>query len=119
MRRHRANQIVDTFSKYALVLYGNCQQKLINGDVTNFNNCYNKPNPTFADAGIGNLPAGVEIWIDGTPSQAPMFLHNDTTGVDEVSFSTHFDDDKLCQAVASITGSTCNNGSILITIKQN
>ena len=120
MRRHRANGIVDLASKYALVLYSNCQKKLIDGDVTGTGSCYRTSNPTFADAGIGNIPAGVKFAVSASGyNSRPMFLHNETTGVDAVGFSADFDDDKLCQAVASITGATCNNGTVLITIKQN
>ena len=121
MRRHRANGVVDLASKYALVLYSNCQKKLLDGDVTGINSCYRTSNPTFADAGIGNMPAGVKFAVsDGSGyNSRPMFRHDETSGVDTVGFSADFDDDKLCQAVASITGSTCNNGTVQIWNKQN
>ena len=38
MRRHRANQVVDIASKFAVVVYNTCQQELLNGD-----RCYKQP----------------------------------------------------------------------------
>ncbi len=119
MRRHRANSVVDLASKYALVLYGNCQKKILDGEVSSAYYCGNGSHPTFADAGVGNIPAGVEFTVNSDGSIKPMFGHNPTTGVDSVGFSAHFDDDKLCQAVASITGSTCNDGTVQIWFNQN
>ena len=117
MRRHRANGVVDLMSKYALVVYNNCQQKLLNGEITSIDECGMKSNPYFKDAAVGTLPAGVEF---GGSNNSPYIAHNADTGVDTVEFSAEFDDDKLCQAVASITGSTCNDGLLVyIKIKQN
>ena len=114
MRRHRANGIVDTASKYALVAYNQCQQQVLNGEADDVSYCHN--NLTFENAGIGNLPAGVEF---GGSNSTPYISHDIDKGVDTVGFSAEFDDDKLCQAVASITGSTCNDGHVFIEIKQN
>ena len=115
MRRHRANGVVDIASKYALVAYGQCQQKVINGEVSNIDDCSN--HTTFENAGIGALPAGVkeisiyDIW---TSSVGPW---------DDVYIETVFTDTKLCQAVASVAGSSCyswNKGpTARIIIKQN
>ena len=115
MRRHRANGVVDIVSKYALVTYGQCQQKVINGEAGKIDNCYDLT--TFENAGIGALPAGVkEISVSGlwTSSVGPW---------DDVNIETVFTDKKLCQAVASIAGSSClswqKGPTVLIQIKQN
>ena len=118
MRRHRANGVVDLLNKYALVVYNDCQQKIINGDISSFDVCHKTSNPTFANAGVGILPTGVNL-PTGEEGIHPYFTTNATTGIDTVAFSVGFDDDKLCQAVASITGSTCNNKGVFIQIKQN
>ena len=115
MRRHRANGVVDIASKYALVVYGQCQQKVINGEAGKIDDCSN--HTTFENAGIGALPAGVkeisvyDLW---TSSVGPW---------DDIVIETVFTDIKLCQAVASIAGSSCNSWqkgpTVLIQIKQN
>ena len=115
MRRHRANGVVDAVSKYALVAYSQCQKKILDGEFDSTTDCdwnyYDEIGSTFENAGIGSLPAGVTyIGIEG--------VHN-STGVDEVEMSTRFDDDKLCQAVASIVGKNCDGGAVRIDLKQN
>ena len=114
MRRHRANGVVDLVSKLALVSYAQCQQKILDGELSSVEKCdlnYLYDENTFKNAGIGSLPAGVTHI--GT---ARVF--NDT-GVDEVEMSTRFDDDKLCQTVASIVGKNCDGGAVRIDLKQN
>jgi type II secretory pathway pseudopilin PulG len=118
MRRHRANGVIDLVSKYALVAYNQCQQKVLNGEIFGVDYCTGNSGTgslptTFDNAGVGTLPAGV-THIGG------MQIATDTaTGVDTVVVSARFDDDKLCQAVASSVGKNCNSGSIPIAIKQN
>ena len=120
MRRHRANIVVDLASKYALVLYNFCLQKLINGDedITRLGLCAHESNPTFAEADIGSLPAGVTA-IGTKQNVNPAYEHDLYTGVDTVIISAFFDDDKLCQAVGSIAGSSCFNNIVTLKIKQN
>ena len=117
MRRHRANGVVDLMSKYALVVYGECQQRLMNKEVSTLDECTAGPNesfqPTYPDSGIGNLPAGV-YYINGA-----AFSYDEKSGADIVTVSAHFDDDKLCQAVSSITGSTCKDSIVDVNFKQN
>ena len=117
MRRHRANSVVDFVSKYALVTYSVCQQALMDGRIKSIDSCNDvNERPYYADAGIGAVPAGISsiaLW-DLTTDQ--------TTGVDTIRMGVSFTDEKLCQAVASITGSSwigseCSN--IPIKIKQN
>ena len=111
MRRHRANQVVDIASKYALTLYSACQQRVLNGEATS--ECSAVYNPSFdnadqiylpfENAGIGDLPAGV------TGYRSWVISMNGTTGVDTVSMFIDFSDQKLCQAVASTVGSVTTN----------
>ena len=110
MRRHRANGVADAMSKYAMIIYGECQQQMINGSTT----CGGDKSTTFENAAIGNLPAGV-AYLD-----SPYFILDTTeNGTDTVLFSVNFDDDKLCQAVGSITGNGCSNKRAVFKIKQN
>ena len=116
MRRHRANGVVDVVSKYALVTYGQCQQKILNGEANNLTNCSN--HTTFENAGIGALPAGVkEISVKG-------FITSSVGAWDDVYIKTVFTDRKLCQAVASIVDDSCPSQNnidpyLFIHIKQN
>ena len=118
MRRHRANGVVDIASKYALVNYGICQQKLIDGEISSVTECGSMI--SFENAGIGNQQAGV------AGMNASNFKTDVTTGVDTVPMDIIFNDQKLCQAVASITGSTCGTGPnygsspyVRVNFKQN
>ena len=117
MRRHRANGVADAVSKYALVAYSQCQKKILDGEFDSTTDCnwnyYSKNGSTFENAGIGSLPAGVDY------IGAMEIFHDTASGVDTIHMSTRYDDDKLCQAVASITGSICNGGTVQINIKQN
>ena len=113
MRRHRANGVADTVAKYALIVYGQCQQQILNGDVNGYSECTPTNMTKFADAGIGDKPAGVS-------SIAYKSLDsNSTTGVDTLKIDAKFSDVKLCQALASIVGSTCSSNTVTVSIKQN
>ncbi len=119
MRRHRANGVVDSASKYALVAYSSCQQNLLNGEVSSLSECVSwsengtKHVPYFSDAGIGDVPAGLASTynFDG--------IETDSSGVDTVVLDVPFADQKLCQAVAAITGTACTERRVEIKIKQN
>ena len=113
MRRHRANGVVDLASKYALVAYSNCQQKFLNGEVTDVTECNFNNLPTFENAGVGEKPAGV------TGYESIIVSTDTTSGVDTVYIYIYFSDTKLCQAVASITGSYCSGDHVGVGIKQN
>ncbi len=124
MRRHRANGIVDLASKYALTVYSICQQRVVNGEASEVNGCLHHPDNTgksvylrFLDAGIGATPAGV------TGFGSWVVTSNATTGVDTVNMPVLFSDQKLCQAVASLAGSSCTKPGTdyytEIAIKQN
>ncbi len=117
MRRHRANQVVDLLSKYALLSYSQQQYLLENGRyiegsfVCDFENC---GVTHFRDSGLGTYPAGVY------DIGAPRFEKDAETGEDIVIVSANFDDDKLCKAVASVVGTACvNNNNVALRIKQN
>ncbi|MBQ8251059.1 MAG: type II secretion system protein [Alphaproteobacteria bacterium] len=111
MRRHRANGVADVVAKYALVVYGQCQQKILNGDANTPSECSSLT--TFANAGIGDMPSGVSaISFQG--------IESDSGGVDTVTINTAFTDPKLCQALGAITGTGCkSNKNVAVKIKQN
>ena len=118
MRRHRANQVVDAISKYSAISYGTCQQKVLNGEMS-LSECNSGANlPTYQNTDLGALPAGVVGMRHGRVD------HNEETGVDTTVTGITFSDEKLCQAVASITGAYCwktmdNNFGSDIYLKQN
>ena len=119
MRRHRANGIVDVASKYALILYNDYQQKLINGEITSpddyGHSAGNKVQAiSFENAGIGALPTGLtsNMWLEAIETDP-------NTGFDTLSIGATFTDQKLCQAVASVTGTSCKGKTTTIIIKQN
>ena len=115
MRRHRANGVVDLASKFALAVYGRCQQRILDGEA-GLDGC-GADGFTFSDAGLGNLPAGV------TGMNSWLVSFNSATGAEIVEVFVDFTDQKLCQTVASIAGSECknygNSYGTTIKIKQN
>lgn len=118
MRRHRANGVVDLASKFALAVYGRCQQRILDGGAS-LDGCGHgaADSFTFSDAGLGNLPAGV------TGMNSWLVSFNPTTGAEIVEVFVDYTDQKLCQTVASIAGSECknygNSYGTTIKIKQN
>ena len=122
MRRHRANGIVDTVTKYALSAYSVCQQKVMNGEASDVSACHYCTSESgdgeiylpFSAAGLGAMPSGVTgfgSWDVDT---------NTTTGVDTVNMPVIFSDQKLCQTVASIVGTLCDAGAqVEFKINQN
>ena len=125
MRRHRANQVVDIVSKYYLVAYSQCQQKLMNGEISSLTECniYSSDNEpgkisSFEKAGVGALPAGV------TGINSVQIRTLETTGVDRISSFIILSDQKLCQAVASVAGKECRENTetdyyVEFDVKQN
>ena len=115
MRRHRANQVVDLASKYALVAYNYCQQVVLNNNLNFLKNCIETAKYlSFEKADIAPLPAGVRA------VNIPYIFDGEGSNSDTVVFSIHFDDDKLCQAVGSIAGKECNSEkAVIFQIKQN
>ena len=123
MRRHRANGVVDYASKLAVTFYGECQQRIMNG-ITHDNSavCNMQSFPSwFSDSDtvtpeIGPLPSGIKgiglSWIDTV-----------TNDYATVTLMATYEDQKLCQAVASVVGSSCINEDgylkTRIDIKQN
>ena len=115
MRRHRANQIVDAASKFALIGYSRCLKKMDDAGSLSVSQCNSFM--LFEDTDIGSLPSGVNEMLF-------FELERDKiTGVDTTIVRPHFTDEKLCQAVASIAGSYCEQYTTgkyltLIRIKQ-
>ena len=113
MRRHRANGVADIATKYALVVYGYCQQKLMDGEITALGYCSTLSKPQFNDAGVGSLPAGVNaVRVQGT-------ITDETTGTDKVTVEVSFSDPKLCQAAGSISGLGCKSGGTIVNFEIN
>ena len=127
MRRHRANQVVDIISKFALITYNQCQRKILDGTANKSQTfgfiigCGCGDLLDFENTDLGNLPNGVTNIAHGD------IITDATSGRDTTLTYVNFSDAKLCKAVASITetskdDSDCNRGSgvpILIKIKQN
>ena len=112
MRRHRANQIADFASKYALIEYDLCQKRLMNDEIESITDCSSQ---IYSRVGEKSLPAGVSFIAPGEYTTA------ESTGIDTIKIGISFSDEKLCQAVASIGGTVCesNPPSLWLSIKQN
>jgi type II secretory pathway pseudopilin PulG len=124
MRRHRANQIVDIASKYALVAYGRCQQQILDGAAASVTECSSAI--SFSAAGVGQLPAGISTDSHINDGMSAWFFKDEKTGSDIVGVLMSFDDLKLCQTFVSIAGTGYNSeaactehGTVSIHIKQN
>ena len=126
MRRHRANGVVDVVSKFALITYNKCQQKILDGTANKsqtygfITGCGCGDLLNFEDTDLGNFPAGVTNIAHGD------ITTDASSGTDVTLTYVNFSDEKLCKTVASITNaedsSNCDRGSgvpILIKIKQN
>ena len=114
VRKHRANQVIDIAGKYGLAVYTRCQKKILDGVYTVVEDCQVddfRSSVAFENMGIGNLPVGVTYF-------GFNHLNNNelTGGIDAMTLSARFDDDKLCQAVGVAAGSRCNDGSVSIPI---
>ena len=112
MRRHRANQLADIASKYAMVLYSSCQKHIMDGGkIGSPVECLEDVLPSFEEADVGPIPSGVNV-INS--------YYVDFDGPNENAlFAVYFDDTKLCQAFASVVGGSCSNKGVLVSIKQN
>ena len=115
MRRHRANQIADFASKYALIEYDLCQKRLMAGEIESITECSSY---IYSRVGENSLPAGVTLMVPGDYST------DENTGVDTINIGIVFSDEKLCQAVASIGGTECDGFAhgplgLWLSIKQN
>ena len=115
MRRHRANQILDIASKYAVIVYNQCQKKISDGLASDAPDCFYTEADviSFKDAGIGTLPAG----LIGFASTG--FTVDPKTGYDTFVTYLEFSDPKLCQTVGSVTGTGCGSNYVSLKIKQN
>ena len=104
MRRHRANQVVDYISKFALDQYATCRKHLLDAGFASYNCVFYSYHDDF-EPDIGNFPSGVtHLWVND-------FLSiNKGDIIDGIEVYTEFSDQKLCQATASIAGATCIGG---------
>ena len=126
MRRHRANGVVDLMTKYSLIAYGNCQQKVMNSELTDVSKCSSTNAPLFSSSDIGSLPAGVThigwgSFVAGVTYTGESSDPNATLPytVDTLWIDAVFSDQKLCQAVASVTGSACKEGGVRAPFRHN
>ena len=131
MRRHRANGVVDVLSKYALVAYNSCYQRMLDkvelsqgsyiNDLDDCSDSYPNVVPTFEQADIGQIPAGIKT------EKGIRFIkltENENNDSHNIVLAVSFTDTKLCQTVASITGSeagdcTIRPDGLIVKIKQN
>ena len=104
MRRYRANQVLDALNKYALVVYGECQKALLDGEITKITNCDGSCNPnetdchpplSFKDAKLGTVAD--TFYIDFTEI-------TQQSGVDIVHITASFRDKAVCSAAKNIAG---------------
>ncbi len=109
MRRHRANQIVDYISKFALTEYAKCQVESEYSMVDCRMNSYLADSDEKYQPSIGRLPAGLDY----------LWVNDFSVGSDSVNISLYmyFSDQKLCQAVASILGAACDTHAITPLIR--
>ena len=111
MRRHRANQIVDVVTKYGILNYALCQQKVLNGEAkysySDIPGCETDKLPKFVDSNLGPLPAGI------TQIEHNYVERHPDTDVDTVFINIVFSDHKLCQAVAAVSNQPCDAGDTM------
>ena len=114
MRRYRANQVLDAVNKYSLIVYGACQQEIINNGLTAISSCATTVPPSFADAGLGTV---------GDAKNIKFVKISSTSGQDLVQLEAEFTDNAVCKAAKSIIGTAasanCTSNKLIIPIKQN
>ena len=91
MRRYRANQIIDMANKYALIVYGACQQAVINGEIEELNLCRSNNTPSLENANIGHL-ADAQIGYTSIGQ-------NSISNQDFIVLSINFNDENICKTV--------------------
>lgn len=97
MRRHRANHIIDLASKLVLVNHSLCLKTFLDNPNSSYNRSCATP-ISLEEADIGEMPANV----------LRMFLYTYQFEIDEyINLAVHYDDQKICQAVASAAGTKC------------
>ena len=111
MRRYRANTVLDAVAKYSVIAYGSCQQELLNGTLSSISDCNQASFVTaYSDAGIGDIPAGVQSIAFDHMADIGGSGGSDATKI-QIDFGTGSDAQKLCQAALSITGTKSNSGT--------
>ena len=116
MRRHRANQVVDLVSKLAVTAYTECQKQVLDGTLSDVSGC-SRPHMTAYYQEDGTTPAGA-LPANVAYIVFPQVKVTDN-GAEVIQADLQFTDKKLCQAVASVAGSTCEGTGLSIDIKQN
>ena len=120
MRRHRANGVADYAAKFALIAYNQCYRMVVdegNSYFEDLEDCNSGIIQSYyADSDetpdIGSAPAGVS-------AVGLNRIESDDNGNDIVHIDAKFTDEKLCQAVGSISGTGCTSSSVIFKIKQN
>ena len=119
MRKHRANEILNTMQKYAAVLYSSCQADLLNKqkEIEEGVGLHGDKHMLFCDkfidfdkAGLGGLPSGI-VAVSHIFNAPISENHNDffpliirTNSGDMVRFFIHFNSQELCQTVMTTAG---------------
>ena len=113
MRRHRANQLLDSLNKYALVIYGSCQKAVLDGKITGLASCDWEYVPLYQDADVGSMTGFSTITFSNIVQKS---------GVDAVLIGADFADDEVCKTARNIAGvkdgTDCKNG-LYIPFKMN
>ena len=113
MRRHRANQLLDSLNKYALVIYGSCQKAILDGKITGLASCHGENIPAYQDADVGSMTGFSTIDFSTIVQQS---------GVDAVLIGANFADDEVCKTAKNIAGvkdDTDCTGGLYIPFKMN
>ena len=113
MRRHRANQLLDSLNKYALVIYGSCQKAVLDGKITGLASCDWEDVPEYQDADVGSMTGFSTISFSYIVQKS---------GVDAVLIGADFADDEVCKTAKNIAGvkddTDCESG-LYIPFKMN
>ena len=102
MRRYRANNILDAVAKYSVIAYSNCQKEVLNGTINSLHECRSTNVVSFADASIGDIPAGVDAILFSSVLEKAS--SGDTFSNAVILFKSGDEGKKLCQSALSITG---------------
>ena len=104
MRRHRANQVVDALNKYAVILYGVCQQKVMDQEAKYVIN----NGKTFTYCDNSNLPSYENTDLHPISEISKFDAIEVKMSLDPpvVWMEPYFHDPAICKTTASITGYT-------------
>ena len=95
IRRHRANQVIDTVNKYASLVYASCQRARAHGDLVGSNSCLvNIHYSTYNESGLQPISELSDI--------AVSIVGTDENGVDYIRALMRFNDLAVCNAAKNI-----------------